>query len=1101
MVAMKKTTLHKDIRRTITKNILRFLAIAVMAGLGIGVFSGFATGCLDSLKAADRFYDAQNTYDIQIVSNLGLTEDDVSAAAGVDGVSAAYGSRSMDVKVMQSGGALKLATLTALDDHGMNQPYVLEGTLPYQSGQLAVNAKFLRDTGLHVGDKVTLSAAEPSQKADAKDNESADGADKIGNDLNITVDSDSSAATLAVTEYEITAEILSPLKISADKSPTSVSSTSSSDDYLLYSTGDCISGNVYSALYLTIYGASQLDCYSKDYQELTDTVVARIKSTIQGNRQQVRYDDLVGSANKKIADAEKTLDEKQADALQKLTDAQTKIDDGQAQLQTGKAELSSQETAAKQQFASGEQQLAQSRDTLNEQISGANTQLTGVVSALPAEAQKIWNSDGTQKLWAAMTSDGTKAAPYLLAAKQGGTPTQEETSAYTAAMGALQKDAGNFAAGFVSAGSPLTKEQTTAFSNLAVTQGTLTYSQTQLEQNASALKKQKATAETQFSEARQKLTDSEAQLKDGQTTLDKNRTDYETSMADADQKLAQAKADVANIASAKWYVWDRSHNDSFARFKSDVSFIQAVTTAFPVIFFLVAILISLTTMSRMVEEDRSLIGTYKSLGYTKAEIRLKYILYAVLSCALGDLLGVLIGFVALPKAVGIIVSNMYVLPLFRLEFYPSYALGGFGLFLLGIVGAAIFSCAEMLRQRPAELMRPKTPKAGSRILLERISFIWKRLSFLNKVTFRNLFRYKKRALMTIVGILGCTMLIVFGFGIRDTVGGVMSDQFGTVTVYDAIVVTNKLDAAKMSALSEEWSAYAKETQQIQLSSMTLQSDKNDTDITVIVVPDDADFDTYVHLRDAQTKQAMTLPSDGIVLTQNAAKRLGVTRGKTVSLQNSDNLSCDFPVSLVSSNYTGNFIYMRESFYQARFGDYAANAFLLNLTDNPNSQSWLRALKDDDRILSVSSSQSAIDSFKDVNAIINAVVYALIGLSAVLAVTVLFTLSNINISERERELATIKVLGFQRKEIYSYINKETMILTLSGILCGLPAGYGITYSILSSVSIADIAFNVRVSTFAYLIAAVLTLLFAILVNHFTNRDLRKINMVEALKSVE
>lgn len=1097
---MKKTTLHKDIRRTITKNLSRFLAIAMMAGLGIGVFSGFATGCLDSLKAADRFYDAQNTYDIQIVSTLGLTDNDVSAAAGVDGVSAVYGSRSMDVKVMQSGGALKLATLTALDDSGMNQPYVLEGTLPHQSGQLAVNSKFLKDTGLHVGDTVTLSAAE-SQKKDANDKAAVGGADKPNNDLNITDDSDSSAAALAVTEYKITAEILSPLKISADESPTSVSSTSSSDDYLLYAAKDCISGNVYSALYLTIHGASQLDCYSKDYQKLTDTVIARIKSTIQSSRQQARYDDLVGSANKKIADAEKTLDEKQADALQKLTDAQTKINDGQAQLQAGQAELSRQETAANQQFASGEQQLAQSRNTLDEQKSGANTQLTGAVSALPAEAQKIWNNDGTQKLWAAMMSDGTKAAPYLLAAKQGETPTKEETSAYKAALGALQNDTGKFAAGFVSAGSPLTEAQTTAFSNLAITQGTLTYSQTQLEQNASALKEQKASADTKFSEARQKLADSEAQLKSGQTTLDKNRADYETSMADARQKLAQAKADVANIASAKWYVWDRSHNDSFARFKSDVSFIQAVTTAFPVIFFLVAILISLTTMSRMVEEDRSLIGTYKSLGYTNGEIRLKYILYAVLSCALGGLLGVLIGFVALPKAVGIIVSSLYVLPLFRLEFYPSYALGGFGLFLLGIVGAAIFSCAEMLRQRPAELMRPKAPKAGSRILLERIPFIWKRLSFLNKVTFRNLFRYKKRALMTIVGVLGCTMLIVFGFGIRDTVGGVMSDQFGTVTVYDAIVVTNKLDAAKMSALSEEWSANAKETLQIQLSNMTLQSEKNNTDITVIVVPNDADFDAYVHLRDTQTKQAMTLPTNGIVLTQNAAKRLGVAKGNTVSLQNSDNLSFNFPVSFVSSNYTGNFIYMRESLYQARFGDYAANAFLLNLTDNPNGQSWLRALKDDDRILSVSSSQSAIDSFKDVNAIINAVVYALIGLSAVLAVTVLFTLSNINISERERELATIKVLGFQRKEIYSYINKETIILTLCGILFGLPAGYGITYSILSSVSIADIAFNVRISTVAYLIAVVLTLVFAILVNHFTNRDLRKINMVETLKSVE
>ncbi len=210
---MTKTTLHKDIRRTITKNLSRFLAIAVMAGLGIGVFSGFATGCLDSLKAADHFYDTQNTYDIQIVSTLGLTQDDVLAAAGVDGVSAVYSSRSMDVKVLQSGGgSLKLATLTELDDRGMNQPYVLDGTLPHQSGQLAVNSKFLKDTSLHVGDTVTLSAAESSKRADAKDNASAEGADKTHNDPKITGDSDSSVPALAVTQYKITAVILSPLK-------------------------------------------------------------------------------------------------------------------------------------------------------------------------------------------------------------------------------------------------------------------------------------------------------------------------------------------------------------------------------------------------------------------------------------------------------------------------------------------------------------------------------------------------------------------------------------------------------------------------------------------------------------------------------------------------------------------------------------------------------------------------------------------------------------------------------------------------------------------------------------------------------------------------
>lgn len=1092
---MTKKALYKDIKRTITKNLSRFLAIAVMAGLGIGVFSGFAAGCLDALRAADRFYDTQNTYDVQIVSTLGLTRDDLTAATGVDGVHAVFGSRSLDVKVQGTESRSKLASLMTLDKNGMNQPRVLEGVLPQEAGQLAVNAKFLKDNHLSLGDSITLAASDTEEKT-------TDSADK-GGEMSVTIASDSSAPALAVSTYKITAVILSPLRISADKSLTAVSSTSSSSDYLLFATEDCISGDVYSAIYLTVKGVSELDCYDKAYETLTESMTAKIKATIQNSRQQARYDGLVGSANSKIADAEKQLAEKQAEVLQKLTDAQKKIDDGRAQLESGRQELRRQETAAMAQLNSGEQQLAQGRDTLAQQQNGAQEQLAGVVGALPEGAQVVWNSSDTQQIWSRMMVDGEKAAPYLLDTQQGAAPTTEETDAYTAAMGQLQEDTKAFATGFYVAGVPLTEAQTTALSNLAVNMGVLRYSEAQLEQNAAVLTTQKAAAETEFAAAWKKIATSETELQDGQTTLDKNRADYETGMAEAQQKLSDARADVAAIDHAKWYVWDRSHNDSFAGFKSDVSFIQAVTTAFPVIFFLVAILISLTTMSRMVEEDRGLIGTYKSLGYRNGDIRLKYVLSAVLSCILGEMLGVVLGFVALPKAVGIIMSSMYVLPLFQLQFYPTYALSGFGLFLVGILGAAIISCAEMLRHRPADLMRPRAPKAGSRILLERLPFIWKRLSFLNKVTFRNLFRYKKRAVMTIVGILGCTMLIVFGFGIRDTVGVLMSDQFDTVTVYDGIAVTDSLDSGGMARLRDEFSSsgMVQESLQVQMTAMTFQSDNSSSDITIVIVPDGAAFDHYVHLQNAQTGETMALPEGGLVVTQNAAKRLEVTGGKTVSLQNSDNAAYDFQVSFVSTNYAGNFVYMRESLYQSHFGDFAKNAFLLNLTDDPGAQSWLQSLGDDDRILSVSSNQSARESFKDVNSIINMVVYILIGMSAVLAVTVLYTLSNINISERDRELATIKVLGFQRNEIYAYVNKETLILSLCGILCGLPAGYGITYGILASVSIADIAFRVRVSPLAYVIAAVLTLVFAMLVSKFTNRDLRKVNMVEALKSVD
>lgn len=1194
--AMKKSAFYKDIGRTLKNNLSRFIAITAMAALGIGVFSGFAVGCLDAFKSADRFYDKQNIYDIKIVSTLGLTDGDLSAVSKVKGVSSAFGSRSMDVKAEQSNGNSLLVNLNTLDTKGMNKPYVLEGTLPAKSGQIAVNSKFIEDTGLKVGDSITLAESDKDKKAEASDKTADSSGNDDKTDLGITIESDPAAPALAVNKYTITAIILSPLNIrSTKKGIASVSFSSSSSDYMMYATADCIKSSIYNAIYATFDGASKMDGYSAEYQGLVDNMTSAIKSTIQEKRQQARYDEVVGDANSKIAEAEGLLKDKMAEAEQKLSDAQKKIDDGWVDIKNGRAEiqknetelshgeqalsdahksayekfsaaqkeldnrwmelkageekLNSQEAAALNQFSANEQKLSESRNTLDKQKSEVDKQLTGTVTALGEEGRKIWNSEAAQQIWADMVADGVKAAPYLLAAKQGETPSQEQTDAYNAAMSNLQTDTKAFAASFISGGSSLTEEQISGFSNLAVTYGTLNYSQALLEEGSKALAAQKASALKEISDARQKIEDgkpqlisgqkklddskaeaevqfakkqaeinegrqkiadakrklkeAEAELTDGQAELNKNKSDYKDSIADAKQKLSDAREQAKDISMAKWYVWDRSDNDSIAGLKSDVSFIREVTRAFPIIFFLVAVLICLTTMTRMVEEDRGLIGMYKSLGYSNYQISMKYIFYAVLACVIGGIIGNVIGFIALPKVIGIIVSSLYVLPAYQLSFNPGYGFAGFGLFLLGIAGATAISCAEMLRQRPAELMRPKAPKAGSRILLERIPFIWKRLNFLNKVTCRNLFRYKKRAIMTIVGILGCTMLIVLALGVKDTVGGLMSDQFDKVTVYDAIVVTDNLSAEKMNSLADEWKASKKVSDelQLQIKTLTLRSSSNSLDITVMVIPDGTDLGRYVHLIDSKTHKAMAIPPNGIAVTQNAAKKLALSGGDTVTLQNEDNLEHDFPVAFTATNYAGNYVYVSESCYQAAFGGYLGNSFLLNLKDSKDGQKWLDALSDDDRIISVSSSQGVRDSFSDVNKLISMIVYLLIGMSAVLALTVLFTLSNINISERERELATIKVLGFQREEVYSYVNRETFILTLLGIFCGLPAGFGITYGILASVSIAGVAFKVRVSIISYLIAAVITLAFALLVNKITNKGLRKINMVEALKSVE
>lgn len=1222
---MKKRSFYKDISRTLRNNLSRFIAIVVMVALGSGVFAGFAAGCLNVFRSANRFYTTQNMYDIKIVSTLGLTGDDLAAVTGIQGVRAAFGSCSLDVEAKNNDGKPVLANLSVLDPEGMNEPYVIEGTVPSKAGQLAVNSKFIDDTGLKIGDKINLTEAVASEKAKAADSNAgisaandtaadttADAAGKSDNaatngstadanedeetDLEITVDSASSGPELVVKEYEITAVILSPLDIAnKEGSIASISFSADSGDYLLYATSDCIRSDIYTAIYLTVDGTIGLDSYSDKYQSITHNKMTEIESAIQNDRETARYEEVVAEANSKIDEAETLIADKMAEAEQKLNEAQKEIDDGWVKVKDGWAEVSAnalklddgeqklsdaqkdaekklsvsqaeiddkrkalaegeaklnlEEENARKQFAAYEQQLTQKKDELVIQKSEAEKQLESTVTGLPEAAQQIWKAEATQQIWEDMIADGINAAPYLTAVKQGEKPTADQDEGYHSAMTKLQTDSQVLAGAFISAGTYVTEDQMKEFSTLAVTFGTLSYNEARIDESSSALAKQKAEAlakitsasqeiadgksklsagqkklnegrtdaEIQFAdkkkelaEGRQKLDDaraellkSEEKLTDGQEELDRNKQDYESSIATAKRKLEDAKADIADITMTKWYIWDRSENDGFEGLHNDVTFIQQITKAFPFIFFLVAILISLTTMTRMVEEDRGLIGTYKSLGYSKFQISLKYIFYSTLACILGGILGAVVGFYILPKIIEIIFSTLYVLPEFRLSFYANYGLGGFGLFLMGIVGATVISCGEMLHKRPAELMRPKAPKAGSRILLERVPFLWKRLSFLNKVTCRNLFRYKKRAIMTIVGILGCTMLIVFAFGIRDTVGGLMGDQFHKITIYDAIVVTDDLSTEEMNALAEEWndSTMVDSELPLETTTLTLNNAKNNMDITVMVMPDGADLGAYVILKDTETHKAISLTEGGIVVTQNAARQLGINRGDTVSLQNDDHEEYDFPVAAVTTNYAGNFVYLSENSYQKAFGDYKENSFLLNLSDQADAQNWLNTRKDDDRILNVSNNQEVVDSFQDVNRIINMIVYLLIGMSAVLAFAVLFTLANINISERERELATVKVLGFLPKEVYSYVNKETLILTFLGILAGLPAGYEITYLILSNVSIANVAFKVRVSGAAYLIATVLTLIFTLIVNHITNKALHKINMVGALKSVE
>ena len=625
----------------------------------------------------------------------------------------------------------------------------------------------------------------------------------------------------------------------------------------------------------------------------------------------------------------------------------------------------------------------------------------------------------------------------------------------------------------------------------------------QLAEGQAELDRQRADALAQLADAQRQLDDALAEIADGQAELDEGRATFERERDDALAEIADAREEIADLPDATWYVQDRSSLSSYASVDSDASSIEAIGTVLPIVFFVVAVLISLTTMTRMVEEERGLIGVYKALGYGRGRILSKYVLYALAACVLGWLVGTLLGFVVLPAIIFTIFSTMYALPGFVYGFDAAYSVVSLLLFTVGIVGATMLTCRHELRETPASLMLPKAPKAGSRIFLERVRPVWRRMSFLNKVTARNLFRYKQRFFMTTLGVAGCVALLITGFGIRDTVLSLSPRQYGDAGVidYDLMAVTSVDDLA---AVTDELlsSDEVGDLAQIYVDSVSVTWGDNKESAQLYVVPDGTDLSAYVNLRDSAGDQ-IDLEEAGVVTTKALEQVMGLAEGDEISLQDSTLATGSARVGAVGVSYLGDAVYMSESAYEEAFGtELEANALLARLTGSADEQvSYAEGLTEDGRLLSVSATQKLVNDFSSAFTLINTVVYVVIVLAAALAFTVVFTLSNTNISERERELATLKVLGFKRPEVHRYINTETLILTGIGVVMGLPLGYALARSLTWILRMPSLYFDVVVDPLTYLVSAAMAFGFTIVVNLITNRALDRVDMVGALKSAE
>ncbi len=587
-----------------------------------------------------------------------------------------------------------------------------------------------------------------------------------------------------------------------------------------------------------------------------------------------------------------------------------------------------------------------------------------------------------------------------------------------------------------------------------------------------------------------------------QAQLDSHRVE-------ATEQLEDARTQAKDIGDATWYIQDRTNIASFASVDSDASSIESIATVFPVIFFVVAVLISLTTATRMVEEERMLIGLYKALGYTQGRILSKYVGYALAACLAGGIIGNIIGFIALPLFLYTVFEQMYTLSHNVLSYDAVMSLGSVALFAIGIVGATIAACRHEMAETPASLMRPKAPRAGSRILLERIRPLWRHMGFLSKVTARNLFRYKKRFFMTVFGIAGCTALVICGMGIRDTVVSLCDKQYGNVARYDYLLAASEIDydnaASKLQSRSDarECDVRIDDSLAFLTDNVTFEYNGKKESVQLCVIPDESagDLTAYVGLTHEDGSK-ITLDASSVVLSKSAQMVLGINAGDKATVQDSTLDTASFTVSDISLNYMGNTLYLTQSTYEKQFGkSMTANALYVNVEGSSASQIKLSHKLKDDGWISISCTAAQRRDFQQNFGIVNSVVALISVLAAGLSFVVVFTLSNTNISERERELATIKVLGFRRHEVHHYVNKETLILTGIGAVVGMPLGYVLAESFTYVLQMPSLYFDVEVAPTSFLVAVALSFIFTIIVNLVTNRTLNRIDMVGALKSAE
>ena len=1072
--------------------------------LGVTMLTGLMSVAPDMRAAGNQYFRESNLMDIRVLSTLGLTEEDAEEIRKIEGVEQVQAAKTVDCEVTNQLGDTLVMQAHSLPGDGtadgpedINRLMLKEGRMAQAPGECVVHPLGFLE-GVAVGDTITL-----------KDEQD-----------------------LAHTTYTIVGIVQSPMHFSIDNDTSTAGDGTL--DFVAYLPESEFTADYLTVCYLTVAGADEQDTYTTAYDDVVKPVQERLEEIAPG-RVTIRRTQIVNDAQAELDEAKAEYEAKKAEADQKLAEAEKELLDAERQLQNAHAKLQSGE----RQYKEGWDQLSTQRKQLPTSLhDGAQQILVNNESILKLESQMdkvrlavyLLEAAGPMQQYAETVlqvageqledlQNNPEVDPERLAkaeeAYQKALETYQGLKAQTDSYQAQLNEAKGqlFAQGLISgpdiSNLDLLHQLTDALikmkSALLSGQMQITIAYGELERAEQMLEDSRL----QLDEGWKEYEDGVRELEEGRKTYEEEKADAMQQLNDAEDQINDAQAQIDEIAAGEWYVLNRDQIVCFATFEQNIDRIGDIARVFPVFFFLVAALVALTTMTRMVEENRQQIGTFKALGYSESAITNKYLTYALAASLSGAVCGMLIGFTGFPTVIWIAYSIMYQVPTFHVIYYPWLIVVSIVASVSVVTLATLNACHSTLAEKPATLMLPKAPPAGKRIILERITPLWKRMSFSHKVTARNLLRYKKRFFMTVLGVAGCTALLLIGFGLQDSIMEIIDVQYSRLTHYDMTVsFSNDKALSETRGLWEtmDTSAHIEYKDLFYTKNITIYNEAGEESNTTLTVPkEDVSMEQYITLQTRRGRNEIPYEENSVILTEKSAEILGVEVGDSLYLKNDDGEKVPLEITGINENYLNSRLIVSPQQYEKFVDEVPAwNTIFAktNLDGDTNAQDELvKQLLSKNYVTTVFMAEDQNATFANVISCINYVVLLVIFCAAALAALVLYNLININIAERKKELATIKVLGFYEGEVNRYIFREIYILSLIGAVVGLAIGAPLHQFIIRTVEIDQMMFIRSISPTSYLFSVALTMLFTFLVSTVMRRLVNRISVVESMKAPE